>query len=198
MRYLRILPFLIVLSAAALFEPVIEAASGRPRGFRTGFEISTYLTFNQFASETLIDDDIGFGVRWGYFFTPNHEFELLYNGVSAEGLVFDTFLGVFVPSRIDVNNFQAAYVYNFRPRGVIPYVTLGLGFLDFDDRLLGRESDLVLGGGAGMRVFFGRVAYARFEFRHNRFEGDGRVFVTGENFWYNELAFGVGWRFPTR
>jgi hypothetical protein len=37
----------------------------------------------------------------------------------------------------------------------------------------------------------------RLEYRYNRFEGDGRVFVRGEDFNFSEFSFGIGWRIPS-
>jgi opacity protein-like surface antigen len=188
----RLPPALCVLIAGLLFVPASSAAPRRyAGGFREGFELNTYLNFTDFDSKSEIDDDLGIGFRFGYLYTPNHEIEFLLNDVSTT----DQF---FFGETVDVTQIQAAYVYNFTSHGVVPYLTAGLGFVHTDDSDLGSETDPVLGLGAGVRFFLGRVVYARFELRHDQFNGDGVVFARDENFSFNEFAFGVGWRFPTR
>jgi outer membrane protein with beta-barrel domain len=188
----RLWPVLTVLTACLLFVPSSWAAPRRyAGGFREGFELNTYLTFSDFDSKSEIDDDIGIGFRFGYLYTPNHEFEFLFNDVSTT----DQF---FTGETVDVTQLQAAYVYNFTSHGVVPYLTAGIGFVHTDDSDLGTETDPVLGLGAGVRFFLGRVVYARFELRRDQFNGDGTVFAKDESFGLNEFAFGIGWRFPTR
>jgi opacity protein-like surface antigen len=188
----RLPPFLCLAAACLLMIPSLEAAPHRRYGgFREGFELNPYLTFTDFDKDSEIDDEFGAGFRFGYLYNPNHEVEFLFNGVSTN----DEFI---TSDNIDVNQFQAAYVFNFTSQGVVPYVTAGIGFVHIDDSDLGTETDPVFGIGGGVRFFLGPVVYARFELRHNRFEGDGSVFFDGTNNSFNEFAFGVGWRFPTR
>ncbi len=183
---------LSVLAACLLVAPDSWAAPRRHAGgFREGFELNTYLAFTDFDSKSEINDDVGIGFRFGYLYTPNHEIEFMFNDVSTD----DRFI---LGETIDVTQIQAAYVYNFTSHGVVPYLTAGLGFVHSDDSDLGSETDPVLGLGAGVRFFLGRIVYARFELRHNRFSGDDIVFARDQNFSFNEFAFGVGWRFPTR
>lgn len=190
----RLLPALCVLVACQSFAPDSWAAPRRSAGgFRQGFELNPYFTFIDFDSKAELEDEIGAGFRFGYLYNPNHEIEFMINSATAD----DEF---FPGESVDVTNFQAAYVFNFTSHGVVPYFTAGLGFVHFDDSspFLGSETDAVLGLGGGVRFFLGRVVYARFEYRANFHEGDGDVFASGEDFTFRELAFGVGWRFPTR
>jgi len=188
----RPLSALAVLTACVLLAPSAWAAPRRyAGGFREGFELNSYLTFTDFDSKSQIDSDVGIGFRFGYLYTPNHEIEFLFNDFSTT----DQF---FTGETIDVTQLQASYVYNFTSHGVVPYLTAGIGFVHTDDSDLGTETDPVLGLGAGVRFFMGRVVYARFELRHNQFNGDGTVFASNESFAFNEFAFGIGWRFPTR
>ncbi len=169
---------------------VRDSAAARRRTPPRAFEIYTSLDYTEFDDDTFIDDEVGVGIRFGYLFTPQHELEFLINGVSTEDVDFPTF-------GVDVTNFQAAYLFNFRKRGVVPYVTAGLGFVHTDDDLIANdETNLVLGLGAGVRFFMGRVLHARFEYRYNQFEGDGPVYADGESIAFRELSFGIGWRFP--
>ena len=66
-----------------------------------------------------------------------------------------------------------------------------------DDDALGSETNGIFGAGGGIRFFFNPVVHFRLEYRFNRFEGDGQVFVNGEDFDFNEFSFGIGWRFPS-
>jgi len=183
---------LIVLVAGILFVP---SAWAQPRpyrgGFREGFELSTYLAFTDFDSKSEIDDDTGIGFRYGYLFNPNHEVEFMFNAISANDALVSA-------ETVDMTNFQVAYVYNFLSHGPVPYLTAGLGVVHWDDSDLGTETDPVWALGGGLKLFMGRVLYARFELRHNMFSGDNRVFSQDENFSFNEFSAGVGWRFPTR
>lgn len=164
------------------------------RRFEHAYEFNPYVTFNHFQDKTDLDDDFGAGIRFGYLYTPHHEIEFLLDGVSTRGAVFDT-NGVFVGnSRDDLTNFQAAYVFNFTKRDVVPYVTAGLGFLHTHDDILGNETNGVVGLGGGVRFFLGRALYARFEARSNFFTGKGTVFADREEFHNNVFAFGIGWR----
>jgi opacity protein-like surface antigen len=179
----------LILIALLGLAPLTAGDSAAARR-RRAFEIYTSLNHTEFDDDTFIDDEVGVGIRFGYLFTPQHELEFLINGVSTEDVDFPAY-------GIDVSNFQAAYLFNFRKHGVVPYVTAGLGFVHTDDDLIANdETNLVLGLGAGVRFFLGRVLHARFEYRHNQFEGDGPVYADGESIAFRELSFGIGWRFP--
>jgi opacity protein-like surface antigen len=191
MRIQRLLPLLIAALALPLLVPPADAAPrryGRGAASGRGFEISPYLVFTDFEEAVEIDEEIGVGIRFGYLGTPHHEFEFMVNGVDTDD---EFFPGI----QVDVTHFQFAYVYNFTRRGVVPYVTAGLGFVTVDDEALGDETNAVLGLGAGVRFFLGPAFFARFEYRHNQFEGDGPVFADGFEVSFRELLFGVGWRF---
>src|SRR5258706_4593432 len=178
------------LAACSIFLSAPQAAPARHGGFHRGFELNPYLTFTDFDDKSEINDELGAGFRFGYLYNTSHEIEFLFNDVTTHD-VLDPNQGV------DVSQFQVAYVYNFTSHDIVPYVTAGLGFVHTDDQFLGTETDPVLGLGAGIRFFLGRVVYARFEARHNRFGGDGTVYLNNEGFTFNEYTFGIGWRFPT-
>ena len=191
----RLLPAVLVLVAVHLSAPEIQAAPSRhgARAFREAYELNAYLTFTDFGSRMELDDEGGAGFRFGYLYNPHHEIEFMYNSVTAD----DTF---FPGETADIDHLQVAYVFNLTETTVVPYLTAGLGMVHTDDSspFLGSETNPVLGVGAGVRFFLGRVAYARFEMRANFFEGDGQVYANGVDFSFKEFAFGVGWRIPTR
>jgi Outer membrane protein beta-barrel domain len=190
----RALPALLLVPL--LWAPAY-AQYGRPaprRRFERGYELTPYLTFNEFQSKTALDDDIGAGFRFGYLYTPHHEIEFLIDGVSTTGTVVDSSSGLLIGTRDDLTNYQVAYVYNFTKRDIIPYVTAGLGFLHTDDDVLGTETDGVLALGGGVRFFLGRSVYARFEVRDNAFRGDLPVYLH-QDFHNRVYSAGIGWRF---
>jgi len=193
----RLPPALCALVACLIFVPATWAAPRRyAGGFRRGFELNAYFTFDNFGTKTALDDDFGGGFRFGYLYNPQQEIEFLVNGVSTTGTVDDGF-GNLLLANDDITHFQTAYVFNFTTHDVVPYVTAGIGFIHTDDSLLGTETDATLGLGAGIRFFLGRVAYARFEARQNFFSGNLPVYQDGEGFTFQEMSFGIGWRFPT-
>jgi len=192
MRRTHLLAALLTLTCLHLLAPPAEARTRSRqsrRAFDRGFELSTYFTHNDFEPEVEIDDDFGVGFRFGYLFTPHHQLDFMLNDVTTEDTVFPG-IGV------DVTNVQVAYVFNFTRSDVVPYVTAGIGIVQTDDDALGSESDSVLSAGGGVRLFVGPVFHIRFEARFNRFEGDGRVFLAGDEVSFREFSFGVGWRFP--
>ena len=192
MTILGRLVIVAILILSPLCASTVEAHRRRapaPRPFERGFELTTLFTYTDFESQVEIDNDLGLGFRFGYLFTPRHEIEVMFNSVLTEDEVFPAI-------DVDVFNFQVAYVHNFRRSGVIPYLTAGLGFIETDDESLGRETDPIVGVGGGIRFFAGPVFHIRLEYRYNQFEGDGDVYVDGEDFRINEFAFGLGWRFP--
>lgn len=191
----RLLPAVLALVATPLLVPDAQAAPRRHGAgtFREGYELNAYLTFTDFGNRMELDDDGGAGFRFGYLYNPHHEIEFLFNSVTAD----DTF---YPGETADIDNLQVAYVFNLTEKNIVPYITAGLGLVHTDDSspFLGSETNPVLGLGAGVRFFLGRVTYARFEWRANFFEGNGDVFARGEDFTFQEYAFGVGWRIPIR
>jgi len=187
----RLLPALMLCALAVLIAAPAEAQSrsrSRRKPVERGFELSFYFTQTDFDSKSEIDDDLGIGFRFGYLFTARHQLDFLVNAVDTH----DAFLA---QNQVDMTNFQVAYVYNFTSKDVIPYVTAGIGVVDWHDDFRGNESDGVLGLGAGIRFVAGEAFFLRLEARHNMFEGDNPVFLRGEDFSFNEFAFGLGWRF---
>jgi len=195
----RLLSALTVLLAAFLFVPDVSAQSRPYRGgFHRGFELNGYLTYFNFEKKTDLDDDTGVGFRFGYLYNPQQEVEFLIDSVSTTGAIRDSTGAIIGIADDNITHFQTAYVFNFTSHDVVPYLTAGVGFLSTDDSALGTETDLTFGLGGGVRFFLGRVLYARVEARQNFFSGNLPVFSDSESFSFQEVSFGVGWRFPTR
>jgi len=196
----RLLSALTVLLAVFLFVPDASAQARPYRGgFHRGFELNGYLTYFNFEKSTDLDDDTGVGFRFGYLYNPQQEVEFLIDSISTTGAIRDIITHQIIAIADDnITHFQVAYVFNFTSHDVVPYITAGVGFLSTDDSVLGTETDLTFGLGGGVRFFLGRVLYARVEGRQNFFSGNQPVFLDGESLSFQEVSFGVGWRFPTR
>jgi len=189
----RLVPAAFALLVLPLF---VTDSQAQPRrrwagGFREGYEVTVSVNLDSFEDKMELDDDTGAGVRFGYLFNPNHEIEFMYNGITANDRFFSG-------ESAHIGNTQVSYVFNFTTHGVVPYVTAGLGWVHTNDTDLGSETDPVWSLGGGVRLFLGPIAYARFELRGNRFDGNGTAFANGESFAFTEAAFGFGWRFPVR
>ncbi len=184
----RILPGLAV-SLTLMFASPALAQPARPANFTRGYEFGFYFAQNAFDDDALLDDEVGFGGRFGYLVTPDHEIEFLFDGVSTNDALFPS-------DHVDVTNFQMAYLYNFTRSGVVPYITAGLGFLTADHDYYGTETDLSYSFGGGVRLFLGHTFYVRFEARQNYWTGDGQAFFDGERLSMFNADFGIGWRFP--
>lgn len=194
MRPRATLHALLALMALPIAVPPAAAQYRRPpraAQYSRGFELSPYFTFNEFQNKAQLDDDVGLGFRFGYLYNPYHEVEFMLNGV-------ETHDNAGFGERVDLSNFQIAYVFNFTKKDVVPYVTGGLGFFHSDDADLGTETDFVRAFGGGIRFFLGRNFFARFEIRENYFKGQGTVWADGEGQWVRETLFGVGWRYGLR
>ena len=185
-------PVLLALVMLPIAAAPALAQYRRPPGvprYSRGFELSPYLTFDEFQEKAQLNDEVGLGFRFGYLYSPYHEIELMLNGVGTH----DNVPGF--GERVDLSNFQVAYVFNFTKKDIVPYVTAGIGFLHSDDADLGTETDFVRAFGGGIRLFMGRNFFARFEVRENYFKGQGTVWFDGEGQWVRESLFGVGWRY---
>ena len=198
MKLIRLVPAALALVALPMFATHSQAQPRRVAvgGFREGYEFTVTLNQNTFGDSMELQNDTGAGFRFGYLFNPHHEIEFMANGVTADDSDQVNFPG----ETADITNIQVSYVYNFTPHGVVPYLTAGVGAIIVDDSspFLGNETDQVLGLGAGVRFFLGRVAFVRFELRGNYFDGSGNVFIDRDHYSFAETSFGFGWRFPVR
>jgi len=183
---------IVWLLLVGLAEAPVLAQSTRPRRLpqpAPAWEIFLAAVHTDYEEEVDLDDEFGFGTRFGYLFTPRNEIELLMNYTWTNDVFFpDLDVATF--------NFQTSYVHNFTAKGVVPYLTAGIGLFTTDDEALGSETDFALGLGGGVRFPLGKAAYIRIEYRFTRFEGDLPVYAEGVDVSVSELGFGVGWRFP--
>jgi hypothetical protein len=183
------------LALGWLLATPLFAQSAHPRRITQppppAFEFCLSAVYTSYEEDVDLDDEVGFGARFGYLFTPRHEIEFVMNSTWTNDVVFPG---------IDVFtfNFQTAYVHNFTSKDVVPYLTAGIGWFTTDDESLGHETDFALGLGGGIRFFMGHVAYLRIEYRFTQFEGDLPVYANGVDVSVSEIGFGLGWRFPIR
>ena len=180
---------------AALFVLPLAVGAAQAENRAQTWEFGPSLVFTDFDSLTEIDDATGPGFRFGYNFTPLHEFEVNSNMLNTEDSV---------TGQIDVDQFevQANYTFNFnfqRRQVVIPYFTTGFGFLRLEVQAPGAgsddEVDPEFNFGGGVRFFMGRVFNVRLDFRIIFFEGGGEV-LAPLDYQNNQFSIGVGWVVP--
>ena len=168
------------------------AASPAWAGIRSrSWEFGPYLVFTDYDPDTEIDDDEGLGFRFGYNFTPLHEFEGAFSTVNTTDNVFGD---------IDVHTGEAManYTFNFnfeRNQPVIPYFTAGFGFLRIEVDATGLHDDEVepfFDIGGGVRFLLSKTFNLRLDFRTILYEGDNDV-LPSIDFYNNEFSIGVGW-----
>ena len=140
-----------------------------------------------------VDDDLVYGVRAGYNFTPVHEMEFIYDRVDTAfaspsfGWLDETF-----------QTYTLEWTFNFPvPRGpLVPYGFIGLSAVQ--DKVTrpdgGRSSDddVFVPFGGGLRVFAGDNMAVRFEARFKPF----RTFEVHQNNF--ELSVGLSWALGRR
>jgi hypothetical protein len=179
---------------ALLLLPLLPNTA-RAQNKRESWEIGPYVVATDYDSLTEINDNEGFGFRFGYNFTNLHEFETFLDTVSTHDNV---------TGQIDVRQGElgANYVFNFnfqRHQVAIPYFTAGLGFIRFATSAPGAgsadELDSMWNWGGGVRFFFGKMFNLRLDFRAIYYHG-GNDILPYYYFQNNEFSLGVGWVLP--
>ena len=189
MRFRLAAPLLAFLLLSLLPTAALAQIKGE------SWELGPYVVETDYDSLTEINDHEGIGFRFGYNFTPLHEFETSLSTVSTHDNV---------TGQIDVRTGELAanYVFNFnfqRHQVVIPYFTAGLGFIRFDTSAPGAgsadELDSMWNWGGGVRFFFGKMFNLRLDFRAIYYHGGNDVlpYIYYQN---NEFSLGVGWVLP--
>lgn len=114
-------------------------------GTRDGsWELGPYLGYVFFDSDAGIDDDFGFGVRAGYFFTKTHEIEFDYLTIGGEGD-----LG----GDVDVTTWTLGYAYNWTDNADrVPFLAFAFGSTNTDAGSVD-EDDSTFAVGGGVRFF---------------------------------------------
>ena len=186
----RLIPSAVMFVALSLSTVSPAAAAARARAHPAGpaFEAGFLFNWVDFEDEALLDEDVGFSPRFGILFNPHHEMEFVMDFVTTNDVLAPAI-------EVDIDQFQVCYVYNFTRHEVVPYVTAGLGWIDTSATFVGSEETDLFTMGGGVRLFFGRMGYARFELRWTFFEGEGIVFPFQDDVSMMELGAGLGWRF---
>lgn len=182
---------LVALSFSAV--PPAAAAPPRARAYPAGpaVEAGFLFTWVDFEDDALLDEDLGFSPRFGILFNPHHEMEFVLDFITTNDILAPAI-------EVDIDQFQVCYVYNFTRHEVVPYFTAGLGWIESEfnsPTVFGSEETDLFTAGGGVRLFFGRTGYARFEARWTFFEGEGVVFDFQDDISMFELGAGMGWRF---
>lgn len=159
MRKTLLVALAIVASAVAAASPAEARARGGP-----GIEAGAYVFRTNFDNDSNIDNDYGFGGRFGVLFTPHHEIEASLDKVSTND---DFGAGL----DVDLTTFKVGYLYNFgRAGSVSPLIEVGGGWQKIeisDPTLFGgvltEDTDPLAYGGGGVRFFIGDIFNIRVE-----------------------------------
>jgi len=173
----------LVLATLAILVAATGTASAAWKA--NSFEVGVYLPYVSFDNKVALDNDFGYGARFGYKFVKGHEVEIGWNTISTK---FDA--GPFGKFDLDFSTLNVGYLYNWtKVKGCTPFVTGGLGSTKFDPKQGSSETDSSWYAGGGVRFYFGK------DF-NLRVEGDYQT-VNGNNDTANNWigAVGVGWSF---
>jgi len=136
-------------------------------------------------------DDVLFGARAGYFFTPAWSLEGSWQRLSTE-TNFDESLGLQNTDMI-LSCYRLNMLYNFRQgEGLRPFVTAGIGCEKVDVSEFGERSDVGYNVGGGLRWFLSPHFALRFDGRAVWTPVGGDIDATQQNI---ESTVGVGWVF---
>jgi opacity protein-like surface antigen len=173
----------LVLAILAILVAATGTASAEWKAH--SFEVGLYVPYVSFDSDLPLDNDFGYGVRFGYKFVKGHEVEIGWNTIATE---FDA--GPFGSFDVDFSTLNLGYLYNWtKVKGCTPFVTGGLGSSKFDFDQGGSETDSMYYVGGGVRFYFTNNFNLRLEGDYQTVDGDND---TAGN-WIG--AVGVGWSF---
>ena len=157
------------------------------------FELGVFGGFYFADDDAGVDDDVVFGARLGYSFTPIHEMELVVDRVNT---TFDS--PSFGELDEEFTSVSLRWVFNFPvPSGrFVPYGAVGLGNMNDEVDLPGggtsEDDDTLFTMGGGFRSFFGDNMALRVEGRLKGFE---TFEVDQDNF---EITVGLTWALGQR
>ena len=118
-------------------------------------------------------DDILYGVRVGYFFTPRWSFEASFQRLSTQT---DVDIVGLENQDVNLDACRLNMLYNFAPGSHFrPFVTAGVGCEKIDADALGESSGVGLNAGGGLRIFMSDHVGIRLEGRYVSTEVGGRV-----------------------
>ncbi len=136
-------------------------------------------------------DDMLFGLRAGYFFTPAWSLELSWQKLDTK-TNFDESLGL-QNTDATLSCYRVNMLYNFEQgEGLRPFVTAGIGCEKIDLSEFGERSDVGYNVGGGLRWFLTPHFNLRFDGRLVWIPVGGDIDATQQNI---ESTVGVGWVF---
>ena len=180
----------ILALVAVLFLTAVPALAGG--GEKGDWEVGPYGGFGWLDDYGRFQpkDDLLFGLRGGYFFTPHWNLELSWQRLDTETDL--EILGV-QDEDADLNALRLNLLYNFRPGGDIrPFVTAGVGCEKFDAHRFGDSSDKGFNAGGGLRWFLTQHFDIRLDGRFIRTRVGAGVDESQLNV---EGTVGIGWVF---
>ena len=132
-------------------------------GERGDWEVGLYAGYGWLDDYSFLQpkDDVLYGVRGGYFFSPSWSLEMSLQRLSTE--TDGTFVGV----DTDLDACRLNLLYNFAPGSrVRPFITAGVGCEMIDASELGESAGLGLNAGLGLRMFMSDHVGIRFDARY--------------------------------
>ena len=138
-------------------------------------------------------NDMLYGIRGGYFFTPGWSLELSLQRLSTRS---DVNIFGLQNQDVDLDACRLNMLYNFGAGTHFrPFVTAGVGCEKVDARSLGKTSGLGLNAGGGLRLFFGDHFGLRFDARYVSADAGNQINKRQNNVEANlgaTFAFGGG------
>jgi outer membrane protein OmpA-like peptidoglycan-associated protein len=135
------------------------------------------------------EDDLLYGARLGYFFTPGWSIEASYQMLSTS----TCFGGVDPDVDMDMESARLNMLYNFKPgESFRPFLTFGAGLETTDVSSLLNEDDFGYNVGGGLRWFLGETFGLRLDARYVYVDVGGTVDDAQSNI---ETGFGLLWAF---
>jgi OOP family OmpA-OmpF porin len=135
------------------------------------------------------DNDLLYGARLGYFFTPGWSLETSYQQLSTS----TCFGGAQPDVDMDVDSVRLNMLYNFMAGSAFrPFVTIGAGLEATDVSSILNEDDFGYNAGGGLRWFLGDTFGLRLDARYVYVDVGGAVNDTQSNY---EASVGVLWAF---
>lgn len=177
---------LVIPAAALALTTIVSFSSAEAEMRRGSFEAGAYVFRSNFDDDSNVDDQQGFGGRFGFVFAPRHELEFAFEHISTEDDIFG--------EDVDLDTFKAGYIFNFLPESAVcPFAQVGGGWQNVDIGAFGvEETDTVLYGGAGIRFFIGKVFNIRMD---GLFQ---QVYAEDDTLLDTLLEIGLGWVFGGR
>jgi len=180
---------ILALVAALFLMPIPALAGGGEKG---DWEVGLYTGYGWLDDYGNFHpkDDLLWGLRGGYFFTPHWNLELSWQRLDTETDI--GILGV-QDQDAELSALRLNVLYNFLPgKELRPFVTAGVGCEKFDAGSFGSRSDVGFNVGGGLRWFMTEHFDLRMDGRFVQTHVGDDVNETQQNV---EATVGIGWVF---